>query len=224
VKHRLLTDEVTNALRQAIIEGTLGGGERIVEATTADRLGVSRVPVREALAELQKEGLVEQVGARGLRVRDFTLEDLNEIAELRQTLEVMAVKILCRTLSTEDAAELDAEAGRAEAESRPEGVARADVRFHHSLLRTTRHSRLIESWANLRSQMEYVAVRVQRGLFLANGTIANRRTATAHRELIRLLQAGDEARAVPFIEEHIGSNREGYSKYFERERRARGSA
>jgi DNA-binding GntR family transcriptional regulator len=223
VKHQLLTEEVTHALRQAIIEDTLPGGERIVEATTATRLGVSRVPVREALAELLKEGLVEQVGARGLRVRDFTLQDLHEIAELRQTLEVMAVKILCRGLPAADLTDLREEAIRPATETDPTGVARADVKFHQCLVRVTRHTRLIESWSNLRAQMEYVAVRVQRGVKLATGNLTNQQTADAHRALLRLIQAGDEDRAVPFIEKHIGSNREGYSRYFELERQARGS-
>ena len=139
----------------------------LYEALTAERLGVSRVPVREALAELLKEGLVVPIGARGTCVRAFTLQDLGEIVELRQTLEVMAVRLLCRTLSDEDAAELLAEARRGEAETSPEGVGAADVRFHQRLLRATRHSRLIESWNNLRSQIEFVSVRVHRGVFLA---------------------------------------------------------
>jgi DNA-binding GntR family transcriptional regulator len=224
VKHRLLTEEVTSVLRQAIIDGTLAGGERIVEAVTAERLGVSRVPVREALAELLKEGLVVPVGARGTCVRDFTLQDLGEIVELRQTLEVMAIKILCLRISDTDATELDAEIQRGEAETTPEGVGAADVRFHQRLLRATQHSRLIESWNNLRAQIEFVAVRVHRGVLLASRTLGTRRMAVVHRDLMRLLRAGDVAQAVPFIEEHISSNRDAYLKYFELDRRARGTA
>ena len=65
--------------------------------------------------------------------------------------------------------------------------------------------------------MEFVAVRVQLGVFLATEAITNRRTADAHRQLLRLVEAGDVERAVLFIEEHIGSNRAGYSTYFEQE-------
>src|SRR5262245_3564942 len=93
VPRTTLTREVAERLRKAILAGELAAGQTLTEAAMAARLDVSRVPVREALVELEREGLVV-FNARGRAcVREFTDEDFAEIVSLRTTLQVMSAKL-----------------------------------------------------------------------------------------------------------------------------------
>lgn len=77
-------------LRDAIISGEIRNGERLIEADLAERLNVSRTPVREAIRMLESEGLVESLARRGVIVKNFRIDDIVEIYKIRQALEVMA--------------------------------------------------------------------------------------------------------------------------------------
>ena len=85
---------VARQIRQLIVEGTLEPGSRVAEATLAERLGVSRTPVRNALPVLASEGLLEPVGKRGFAVRAFTKEESYAATELRCVLEGYAARKL----------------------------------------------------------------------------------------------------------------------------------
>lgn len=94
-----LGDAVTRHLRDAILSGALSDGQRIVERDIAEELGVSRGPVRDALRQLEAEGLVVSTPRRGSRVASLKPEDGREIMALRAVLEPLAVSFL---LETED--------------------------------------------------------------------------------------------------------------------------
>jgi GntR family transcriptional regulator of vanillate catabolism len=87
-------DKVISELRDMILSGELAPGERVVELQFSARLGVSRTPLRIALAELEKEGLLERLPARGFRVRAFTVEEIGDAVEVRGVLEGMAARLL----------------------------------------------------------------------------------------------------------------------------------
>lgn len=89
----LAPEQVTARLREAITSGVLQPGERIYQAELAERLGVSRMPVREALRRLQAEGLVTLLPYRGAVVSRLSLRELREIYEMRIALEVLALRI-----------------------------------------------------------------------------------------------------------------------------------
>ena len=78
-----LRDVVFNTLRQAILKGELKPGERLLEIALAERLGVSRTPVREAMRKLEQEGLVVMIPRRGAQVASITEKDLNDVLEVR---------------------------------------------------------------------------------------------------------------------------------------------
>ena len=88
-----LRDVVFNTLRQAILRGELQPGERLMEIQLAQRLGVSRTPVREAIRKLELEGLVLMIPRRGAEVAEITRQDLEDVLEVRAALEELAVKI-----------------------------------------------------------------------------------------------------------------------------------
>ena len=76
-----------NTLRQAILKGEAEPGERLMEIALAEKLGVSRTPIREAMRKLELEGLVVMIPRRGAQVANITEKDLNDVLEVRITLE-----------------------------------------------------------------------------------------------------------------------------------------
>ncbi|KWW17462.1 hypothetical protein AS888_22235 [Peribacillus simplex] len=97
-----IVKHVTNSLRKAILNGTLKKGDRLIQEEWADRLEVSRMPIREALTQLQMEGLVEMVPHKGAIVTPITREDIEEIYHTRSLLEGLAVEKSLPFLTEED--------------------------------------------------------------------------------------------------------------------------
>jgi Transcriptional regulators len=92
--HRTLRDEVADQLRRWILDGTLAPGAKLAEGALSIRLGVSRLPVREAFRRLEAEGLVQTIPRRGVRVVEYDPEERNTILEIRLSLELIAVRKL----------------------------------------------------------------------------------------------------------------------------------
>lgn len=107
VKREVLPNSVTTILRQAILKGELKPNERLVQADIAEQLGVSRMPVREALKTLELEGLITLEPHKGAIVNSLTLEDIDEIYELRTILEPFTLERSIPNLTVDDIAELE---------------------------------------------------------------------------------------------------------------------
>jgi DNA-binding GntR family transcriptional regulator len=103
---RKVTDWVYEELKNAIVNLRLAPGEPLREATLADRLGVSKTPIREALSRLEQEGLVETTSFKGAVVTGYSREDLIEIYELRELLENAAVRAAAQSMTEPDRARL----------------------------------------------------------------------------------------------------------------------
>ncbi len=86
-----LRDVVFNTLRQAILTGELKPGERLMEIHLADRLGVSRTPIREAMRKLELEGLVVMIPRKGAQVARITEKNLKDVLEVSRALDMLAV-------------------------------------------------------------------------------------------------------------------------------------
>jgi len=99
ITRRTLHDEVLERLRDMIIEGRLGPGQRINEGVVGAQLGVSRTPLREAIKTLASEGLVEILPAKGAIVRRFSERDLADILEVLKALEQLGARIACEQAS-----------------------------------------------------------------------------------------------------------------------------
>lgn len=103
---RKVTDWVYEELKNAIVELRLPPGEPLREASLADRLGVSKTPIREALTRLEREGLVETTSFKGAVVTGYSRQDLIEIYELRELLENLAVRAAAGSMDTAGRAQL----------------------------------------------------------------------------------------------------------------------
>ena len=151
-----LRDVVFNTLRQAILRGELKPGERLMEIQLANKLGVSRTPIREAIRKLELEGLVLMIPRRGAEVAEITEKSLRDVLEVRGALEELAVELACDRINAQGIAELKVAAKYFEETLQSGDVteyAEADVQFHDIIYNATENQRLIQLLFNLREQM-----------------------------------------------------------------------
>lgn len=192
-------DAVLSALRSDILTGVLGPGDQIVQETLAERYGVSRVPLREALKTLESEGQVAYYPHRGYFVVELSVADLLEVYRLRSILEAEAIRVAVPTLGDDDVdalAELadgiDAAAERADVIA----MTAANRRFHFALFDAAGLPRL----SRLLRQL-WEATDAYRALYFQAD--ANReRVAGEHAEMVRALRARDADALVRLHDEH----------------------
>jgi DNA-binding GntR family transcriptional regulator len=195
-----LREQVANVLRAAIVAGQMRPGVLYSVPTLAERLGVSATPVREAMLDLAKEGLVEPVRNKGFRVTELSDKDLDDITELRALIEVPTVTHLATSITDADVAGLRPLA-QAIVDSAAEGdVIRyldADRQFHLELLALAGNPRLVNTVRVLRAQTRLYGL----DLLAAQDRLVA--SAAEHHELLDALQAHDERRVEAVMRRHI---------------------
>lgn len=151
-----LRDVVFNTLRQAILTGELKPGERLMEIHLANRLGVSRTPIREAIRKLELEGLVTMIPRRGAEVAQITEKSMNDVLEVRRAVDALCVELACDRITEEELEALKAACDAFEQAVRTKDVkkiAKADVELHDIIVQATGNKRLIQLVNNLSEQM-----------------------------------------------------------------------
>jgi DNA-binding GntR family transcriptional regulator len=147
-----LSKEVFGILRAAILSQNLTAGTRLFEAEVAERLGVSRGPVREALRQLEQGGLVESFPRRGAIVVGLPEEEINAVYELRADIEVKAFRKLAPAITDEQLDELEGlvrEMDRRRADRDVEGIVAADAAFHARVIEMAGFVLLRKLWSNI---------------------------------------------------------------------------
>ena len=195
-----LRDVVFNTLRRAILKGELKPGERLMEITLADKLGVSRTPIREAIRKLELEGLVVMAPRKGAKVASITERDLNDVLEVRKGMEVLAISLACKRITGEELEKLETieqsfqkliESGNLTE------LAEMDVKFHDTIYQATNNQRLVQLLNNLREKMYRYRMEYLKD-------IAVRRTlAEEHKAICRALRERDEQQAEEYVSIHI---------------------
>ncbi len=195
-----LRDVVFNTLRRAILRGELKPGERLMEIQLADKLGVSRTPIREAIRKLELEGLVLMIPRRGAEVAEITEKNLRDVLEVRKALEELCVELCCERITEEDIVKLKEAAKEFEEilkEDNITDIAEADVKFHDIIYFATDNQRLIQLLYNLREQMyryrvEYLKRKEVHATLLAE-----------HEYIIQCIENRDKVHAMEAIATHI---------------------
>ena len=203
-----LRDVVFNTLRQAILKGELAPGERLMEIQLAEKLGVSRTPIREAIRKLELEGLVLMIPRKGAEVAQITEKSLRDVLEVRRALENLAVQLACLRMSPQTLADLKAAARAFEEILGGEdvtAVAEADVAFHDVIYMATDNQRLISLLNNLREQMYRYRVE-----YLKKKE-CHKQLLWEHQEIIRAIEAGEIDVATKITEQHIDNQVEAVS-------------
>ncbi|WP_235030662.1 GntR family transcriptional regulator [Nonomuraea solani] len=193
-----LGDQLLVQLRSLIVRGELSVGTHLVEGKIAERFGVSRGPVRDALRQLEIEGLVE-TRKRGVSVRGLSDKDLVELYSLRGALESLAIKEAVARLDAADWTPIDEALGRmrsAAAASDPASFAAADLDFHSGFYTLGGNRWLTATWA------------LHRPLFATVLEITNTDrdlvpVADDHAELSGIIRSGDVAAALTALAAHL---------------------
>ncbi|MCP3799091.1 GntR family transcriptional regulator [Allokutzneria sp. A3M-2-11 16] len=203
VERRGLSGGAADRIRDAILDGTFLPGTALREVELAGTLGVSRGAVREALAQLEHEGLVQSEWHRGTRVTDVTPEVAEEVYTLRATIERLASTLAAQRATPSELAELDGVVDRmalaVESGADAAELLALDIEFHDRVYRAARHRRLREAWLALRSSVRLCQLtRIRLGRAGYRGLVVDE-----HRELVELLRGTAEKRLARVAEEHV---------------------
>ena len=195
-----LRDVVFNTLRQAILRGELKPGERLMEIQLANKLGVSRTPIREAIRKLELEGLVLMIPRRGAEVAQITEKSLRDVLEVRSALEELAVQLACRRMTPEVVEELKETEKTFETALGHQDitvVAEADVAFHDVIYMATDNQKLIQLLNNFREQMYRYRVE-----YLKKKEV-HAQILEEHRAIVGAMESGDVEKATQVTSRHI---------------------
>jgi DNA-binding GntR family transcriptional regulator len=192
--------QVVEILRSAIIMGAYEPGERLIEATLSAELGTSRGPVREALRQLENEGLVELYPYRGAVVLGVSDEEVQEVLiPVRLTLERYSFAKALDRMTDDDVAELGKQVWLMEQAAAAGDLARlveADLRFHEIVIAASGQTHTVQIWRTIWPRIRAYFLRYGKGKDLAT-------MVDEHRELLAALQARDRELVLSRLEQHI---------------------
>lgn len=183
-----LSSIVLSEIREAIVRGELAPGEVINQVELSRRFGVSRAPLREALRQLENDGLVTNVAYRGTIVAPLTARSIRELLAVRQLFETYAARQIISGADTKAIEDLEAiveEMQRSADAGDLDGLNAADVAFHTRIVRSSTNRLMGDIWDR------YVPL-IRRTLMLRNR--ANQDLASLiqlHRDLVNALKSGD---------------------------------
>ena len=202
-----LREVVFVTLRRQILRGELKPGERLMEISLANKLGVSRTPIREAIRMLEHEGLAVMKPRRGAQVAKISAQELTDVLEIRESLEVLAISKACERMDEEGLQAMDEAARRFEELAARSGsdltsLAEADVAFHDAIYNGTKNLRLIQILGNLREQMYRFRIE-----YLKDEAV-RKELVEEHRQIRGAVRARDAELAVARISEHIDNQRQ----------------
>ena len=199
-----LSRQVTVELRRAIVSGDMPQGNSLREVALAEQLGVSRVPVREALIELERHGLVEFDDRGRTRVPVLTDKDLEEMYQLRLALEPLAARLAA---AGGDQAMFDALEQNIASTRRTKSVSELsllDAEFHDIIVQGGGNRRLQQSWEAIRYQVELWLKHMQKQ-HLVITLRTHEETVNSHNGLLKTLRSGDPDAASEEMHRHIVS-------------------
>lgn len=196
-----LRDQVAHALRAALISGELRPGVVYSAPALAADFGVSATPVREAMLDLAREGLVEAVRNKGFRVTELSDRDLDEFTQIRALIEIPTVGQVARTATAEQLEALRPQAQAIVDAARKHdliGYLEADRQFHLDLLALAGNARLVETVGDLRKRSRLYGLNRldQQGELVSS--------AEEHLELLDVLLTGDAKAAEECMTRHLG--------------------
>ncbi len=198
--YKPLREVIFNTLREAIIVGELRPGERLMEVQLADKMGVSRTPVREAIRKLELEGLVNMVPRKGAQVADLSVKDIMNVLEVRASLDGLATALSAQRITDDEIKELKHVLSQfinnVEKENLP-GIIKKDVEFHDIIYRSSRNEKLIQISNNLREQVHRFRV-----IYLKD-YISTKDIMNEHMEIYDAIASKDPQEALGLAQKHI---------------------
>ena len=206
-RYRSLGESVTEELRTAIMSGALAPGDRLVEDDLADRFGVSRMPVRDALSILQIEGFVDIAPRRGATVATISPAEALQLFEVRAMLEGLAARLAARRKDQDDfqhLADIIDSGRRAATENHQAELADLHRQFHVALAKAAANRYLIDLAAPLPAKIDWIFSTTVRG--------PSSISWNEHARILEVVSSGDEALAEQIARHHVEDSAEEYLK------------
>lgn len=195
-----LREVVCETLRDAIRRGLLKPGERLMEIQLAEELGVSRTPVREAIRRLELEGYVIMMPRRGTYVATLSIRDINEVFEIRTSLESLSSGLAAERVTDEELEQLQrllVKNGAYIESGDMDKIVKTDAEFHDLLYKASRNQRLVGIISNLREQL----TRFRTMSMSFPGRL--KATLEEHRLIVEAIAQGDVRAARKAAEHHM---------------------
>lgn len=192
-------------LRSAILTGRIAGGTRLVEASLAEEMSISRTPVREALQKLALEGFVEAIPRVGYFVREIDEHDVEDLLAVRTAIEQVAAQWAMERITEGELLALEAIVAKSDRlleEGHPDGMIELDTEFHDAICRAARSKRLYQISQMLREQMLQLRIRM---LYLPD--IA-RRAGAGHRMVLAALEQKDGEALTRAVQTHMDETKQ----------------
>ena len=195
------SDSAASLLRVEILNGTSAPGALLAESAVAKRLGVSRVPVREALFALEREGLVEFSPTGRAFVKALTPQDFEELYVLRLALEPLASRLAVPALKT-NLSNLEKNLSATRRARSVQEVTLLDLEFHQLILEASGNARLLKLWRSLRGELELWLGRLHRSHQLQTKETL-KETVDAHQSIVEAFRSQSPATCERLMREHI---------------------
>lgn len=200
INSKTMREDVTGAIRRAILNGDLALGKKVNQVQIAQKLGTSRGPVREALRQLEEEGLIKSIPYRGTFVIEITPEYVKDLFAIRQVIEIFAVQCVIDRAQPDDLEKLRAtvnEMQQAVAVSDLGRSSELDLQFHSLIYQSAHHDLLLPMWKSIEAGVR---------LCLAHGhrvDAGRRGFVRTHVDILAAIEAKDKDRASQLLRDHI---------------------
>lgn len=211
VQRKLIWQQVLEKLRKRIILGEMKKGEHLKEVVLSKELGVSRGPIREAIVQLEKEGLVHTFKNGRTKVNGFSNEDVNNLYYARSVVETAAIEQIQMPVDEQYLAEMKGLLSAMEAEDLSNrNVNFLDLQFHYSLIRLSENKTLIQMWLSTNGVIKAI-------MEITNEHTREQRATnlTQHGEILKALQSGDRQQVKQTLEAHLNYARKVLKNFFE---------
>lgn len=199
---KTLGHEIAEQLREEIVTGRLAPGADVAEIPTAERLGVSRVPVREAMLVLERDGLLVFDQRGRCQVTSLSPRDFQEIYDVRLMLECESFKLAAERHTAQHLALLERNIAQLERAKSQARITLLDIEFHSLIVDAAQQTRLSRLWDIMRGQVQLFTSSLQRQVY--GLTLHLRDTSVAaHRGCLAVIASRDTAAAQDSAREHL---------------------
>lgn len=199
IQKKNISEDLVVYIKQQILNGDLNPGDRIVETKLARELGISQTPVREALRQLQGEGVVSILPNKGPIVRTLDIQDAYEIYSIRSMLEGLAIRLATQISTDQEIMELEQFYNQMKTKLTDDSVAyllHDSSHIHETIIKMSRHSRLISMYKSISFQISLINR-------LVGAKSTKQKEIDEHQELIEALKRKDPDHAEETMRRHI---------------------
>lgn len=201
-----LRDVIFETLRKAIVSGDIKPGERLMEVSLANQMGVSRTPVREAIRRLEAEGLVTMTPRKGTHVSELSVKDIMDVLEVRTVLDKLATELAAKRMQPAQLKALETVHKQYIAcveKENMEGAIKKDVEFHDMIYAASGNPRLVAVAGSLREHIYRFRV-----FYMSGSSLIAENVLNEHEEILAALKDAQNNVASDLAEKHIRNQME----------------